>query len=155
MPTMRQHTAAASAVERSPCCTMQKHLIATGPMRSIAPAKKYEHTATNSNSSSRTRRAAVEGARVVTTDVWASMGQEEETRERLNAFKRFQVDNALFEQSAADSIFLHCLPAHRGEEVTADVIDGPRSKIFDEAENRLHIQKAILAWTMGGVALNR
>ena len=84
-----------------------------------------------------------------------SMGQEDEARERLDAFKRFQVDSALFEQSASDSIFLHCLPAHRGEEVTTEVIDGPRSKIFDEAENRLHVQKAILAWAMGGVELSR
>jgi ornithine carbamoyltransferase len=87
---------------------------------------------------------AAQGAHVVTTDVWASMGQEEEAAARTAAFGGFQVNAALMERTASDSIFLHCLPAHRGEEVTADVIDGPRSRVFPEAENRLHAQKAIL-----------
>lgn len=92
----------------------------------------------------RSPREAAEGADVVTTDVWASMGQEEEAEARMRAFEGFIVDDALMERTHPDSIFLHCLPAHRGEEVAASVIDGPRSRIFDEAENRLHVQKAIL-----------
>jgi ornithine carbamoyltransferase len=87
---------------------------------------------------------AVEGAHVVTTDVWASMGQEEEARARARAFEAFQVNEALFARADPEAIFLHCLPAHRGEEVTAAVIDGPRSRVFQEAENRLHAQKALL-----------
>jgi ornithine carbamoyltransferase len=87
---------------------------------------------------------AAVGAHVVTTDVWASMGQESEAEARARAFRGFQVDGELMERADAHSIFLHCLPAHRGEEVAADVIDGPRSRVFPEAENRLHAQKAIL-----------
>lgn len=96
---------------------------------------------------------AAEGAHVVTTDVWASMGQEEEQAQRASAFARFQVDSALMAQAADDAIFLHCLPAHRGEEVTAAVIDGPQSRVWDEAENRLHAQKAVMAVLMGGEPL--
>lgn len=96
---------------------------------------------------------AASGANVVTTDVWASMGQEEEQAVREKAFRGFCVDAALMARAAKDAIFLHCLPAHRGEEVTADVIDGPQSRVWDEAENRLHIQKAIMAVLMGGEKL--
>jgi ornithine carbamoyltransferase len=92
---------------------------------------------------------AVAGADVVTTDVWASMGQEDEAAARTEAFEGFIVDEALMGHAAPEAIFLHCLPAHRGEEVSAGVIDGPRSRVFDEAENRLHIQKAILLELMG------
>lgn len=92
---------------------------------------------------------AAAGADVVTTDVWASMGQEDEQAKRMQAFAGFQVDQALMARAAQHAIFLHCLPAHRGEEVTADVIDGPQSAVWDEAENRLHIQKAIMAVLMG------
>jgi ornithine carbamoyltransferase len=88
-------------------------------------------------------------ADVVYSDVWASMGQEDEHAERLKIFERYQVDSQLMSRTKHDSIFLHCLPAHRGEEVTADVIDGERSVVFDQAENRLHAQKAILARFMG------
>lgn len=91
---------------------------------------------------------AVAGARVVTTDVWASMGQEEETAARAVAFADYRVDAALMARAADDAIFLHCLPAHRGEEVTAEVIDGPRSRVFQEAENRLHAQKALLLFLL-------
>jgi ornithine carbamoyltransferase len=98
-------------------------------------------------------REAAEGAHVINTDVWASMGQEEEQKERERAFAGFTVDTALMERADNGAIFLHCLPAHRGEEVTADVIDGPRSRVWDEAENRLHVQKAIMAALMGGVGL--
>lgn len=89
------------------------------------------------------------GADVVTTDVWASMGQEEEQLLRERAFSGYQVDSAMMAKAAEGAIFLHCLPAHRGEEVAADVIDGPQSAVWDEAENRLHIQKAIMAVLMG------
>jgi len=96
---------------------------------------------------------AVEGADVVNTDVWASMGQEDEQAIREKAFKGFIVDEALMSRAQQDAIFMHCLPAHRGEEVSAEVIDGPQSVVWDEAENRLHAQKAIMANTIGGVAL--
>jgi ornithine carbamoyltransferase len=89
-------------------------------------------------------REAVEGAHAVTTDVWASMGQEDEAARREAAFRSFQVNDTLMEGALSQAIFLHCLPAHRGEEVTASVIDGPRSRVFPEAENRLHAQKALL-----------
>jgi ornithine carbamoyltransferase len=95
-------------------------------------------------------REAVEGASCVETDVWASMGQEAEAQERLEAFQGFQVDGALMKHARPDAVFLHCLPAHRGEEVSAEVADGPQSRIYDEAENRLHVQKAILLWAMAG-----
>jgi len=96
---------------------------------------------------------AVAGAHVVNTDVWASMGQEQEQAERAKAFAGYQVDASLMKRAARDAIFLHCLPAHRGEEVTAEVIDGPQSCVFEEAENRLHIQKAIMATLIGGEPL--
>jgi ornithine carbamoyltransferase len=96
---------------------------------------------------------AVRGAHVVNTDVWASMGQEDEHEERSKVFSNYRVDSALMRHAAPDAIFLHCLPAHRGEEVTAEVIDGPQSRVWDEAENRLHIQKAIMAVLMGGESL--
>jgi ornithine carbamoyltransferase len=89
-------------------------------------------------------REAVSGARVVYTDVWASMGQEDEAGERKNRFAPYQVNEELMDLAGSDAIFLHCLPAHRGEEVTAEVIDGPGSRVFDQAENRLHAQKALL-----------
>jgi len=91
---------------------------------------------------------AAAGARIVYTDVWASMGQEDEAQVRRRKFAGFSVTDALMEKAASDAIFLHCLPAHRGEEVAASVADGPRSRIFDEAENRLHAQKAILVSLM-------
>ncbi|HET6417092.1 MAG TPA: ornithine carbamoyltransferase [Polyangiales bacterium] len=92
------------------------------------------------------RDEALDGVSVVTTDVWASMGQEGETDERQKAFAGFIVDDEAMKRAAADAIFLHCLPAHRGEEVSASVIDGPQSRVWDEAENRLHTQKALLEW---------
>jgi ornithine carbamoyltransferase len=92
---------------------------------------------------------ATSGANVVYTDVWASMGQEAEAEERKAKFAPYQVDDGLMNLAAEDAIFLHCLPAHRGEEVAAEVIDGPRSRVFDQAENRLHAQKALLFLLMG------
>jgi len=93
-------------------------------------------------------REAVKGADVVYTDVWTSMGQEAEAQKRVNAFQGFIVDQALMSAAKPDALFMHCLPAHRGEEVAADVIDGPQSVVFDEAENRLHTQKALLILLM-------
>lgn len=88
--------------------------------------------------------AAVKGADAVYTDVWISMGQEREQARRLKAFSAYQVNERLMKRAKSDAIVLHCLPAHRGEEITAGVLDGPQSVVFDQAENRLHIQKAIL-----------
>lgn len=94
-------------------------------------------------------REAVVGADVVYTDVWTSMGQEEESKKRLAAFEGFQVTPEMMAVAGKGAVFMHCLPAHRGEEVAADVIDGPQSVVFDEAENRLHVQKAVLVTLMG------
>ncbi|MGQ0764600.1 MAG: ornithine carbamoyltransferase [Gemmatimonadota bacterium] len=99
-------------------------------------------------------RQAASGAHVVNTDVWASMGQEGEQEQRSRAFSGYTVDAALMGLADPDAIFLHCLPAHRGEEVAAEVIDGPQSRVWDEAENRLHVQKALMAVLLGGEALN-
>ena len=96
---------------------------------------------------------AAEGADVVNTDVWASMGQEGEQKQRERAFAGYTVNAALMSRAASTAMFLHCLPAHRGEEVAAEVIDGPQSSVWDEAENRLHIQKAVMAALIGGESL--
>jgi ornithine carbamoyltransferase len=94
---------------------------------------------------------AVEGADCIVTDTWVSMGDKEAKR-RHNILKPFQVNRVLMKRAKPDAIFMHCLPAHRGEEVTDDVIDSPQSVVFDEAENRLHAQKGILAWCLGAPA---
>jgi ornithine carbamoyltransferase len=94
-------------------------------------------------------REAVRGAHVVNTDVWASMGQEEEADERALVFPAYRLDEAAVDRAAEDVIVLHCLPAHRGQEITDGVIDGPRSAVWDQAENRLHTQKALLLWLFG------
>ncbi|WP_017726898.1 ornithine carbamoyltransferase [Halalkalibacterium ligniniphilum] len=94
-------------------------------------------------------KAAAKGADVIYTDVWASMGYEQEQQEREKALFPYQVNDELVSQAASDFIFLHCLPAHRGEEVTASVIDGTRSFVYDQAENRLHVQKAVLVSLIG------
>jgi len=94
--------------------------------------------------------AGVDGADAVYTDVWASMGQEDEAQKRKEAFAGFEVNAKLMKRAKKDAIFLHCLPAHRGEEVAAEVIDGPQSRVFDQAENRLHAQKALLTFLING-----
>ncbi|MEA3346167.1 MAG: ornithine carbamoyltransferase [Chloroflexota bacterium] len=93
--------------------------------------------------------AAAQGADVLYTDVWVSMGQEEETEKRLRAFPPYQVNSALLAQAKDDAIVMHCLPAHRGQEITDEVVDSSQSVIFDQAENRLHAQKAVLALLLG------
>jgi len=108
--------------------------------RAIQAGKETKSTVTITNDP----YEAIKNADVVVTDVWTSMGQEEETVIRLKAFQGFQVNEELCSNANNDFIFLHCLPAHRGEEVTSEIIDGPHSVVFDEAENRLHAQKAIL-----------
>lgn len=97
----------------------------------------------------RSPEEAVRGVDVVTTDVWASMGQEDDAARRREAFKDYRVTQALMSLAKDDAIFLHCLPAHRGEEVAAEVIDGPQSRVFIEAENRLHAQKALMELLIG------
>ena len=92
---------------------------------------------------------AAAGADVLYTDVWASMGQEAEAASRSGVFEPFRLDSALVDAADSEVIVMHCLPAHRGEEIAADVIDGPRSVVWDQAENRLHAQKALLAWLLG------
>jgi ornithine carbamoyltransferase len=97
----------------------------------------------------RNAREAVSGADLIVTDVWASMGQEQEQTEREKVFADYQVTTELMAHAKTDALFMHCLPAHRGEEVSADVIDGQQSVVWDEAENRLHSQKALLEFLMG------
>jgi ornithine carbamoyltransferase len=94
---------------------------------------------------------AVRAADVVYTDVWVSMGQEGEKEEREKIFRPYQVNSKLLDHTKPDAVVMHCLPAHRGLEITDDVMDGPRSIVFDQAENRLHAQKAILARFLAGV----
>jgi ornithine carbamoyltransferase len=91
---------------------------------------------------------AIRNADVVNTDVWTSMGQEEERRQRLKAFRDYQINTDLLELAKPDVMVMHCLPAHRGEEITDDVMDSPRSAIFDQAENRMHLQRALLDWLL-------
>ncbi len=100
-------------------------------------------------------KAAVCGVDVVYTDVWASMGQEDQAAERREVFRGWQVNFELFRRAKRDAIFMHCLPAHRGEEVTNDVMDSPRSVVFQQAENRLHVQKAIMLELMKDVPVGR
>src|SRR5690606_1993506 len=92
--------------------------------------------------------AAAKGADVMVTDTWVSMGVEDEKQQRIDALGPFQVTTELMQLAADDAIFLHCLPAYRGYEVQAEVIDGPASAVWDEAENRVHAQKALLAWLL-------
>ena len=91
---------------------------------------------------------AIDGSNVVYTDVWTSMGQESELQERKKAFEAFTVDMSLMEAASPDAVFLHCLPAHRGEEVTEEVIDGPKSRVWDQSENRMHASRGLLTWLL-------
>jgi ornithine carbamoyltransferase len=93
---------------------------------------------------------AVSGADAIYTDVWASMGQEAESAERISSFQQYQVNDRVVAMAKKDAVVMHCLPAHRGQEITAEVLDGPQSIAFDQAENRLHAQKAIMVWLVRG-----
>ncbi len=112
------------------------------------PEAKLVAAAKNNVSVCEDAQSAVHQADLVVTDVWASMGQEDEQKKRIAAFKNYQVNDELMATTGLDCVFMHCLPAHRGEEVTASVIDGPRSIVWDEAENRLHAQKALLEFLL-------
>ena len=115
------------------------------PDANIVAAARHDAAATQGTIELfRAPEEAVSGAQAVYTDVWASMGQENETEARAAIFAPYQVNAKLMSQAAPDAVFLHCLPAHRGSEVTDEVMESPRSIVFDEAENRLHVQKAIL-----------
>ncbi|BAH48930.1 ornithine carbamoyltransferase [Rhodococcus opacus] len=100
-------------------------------------------------------QAAVVGADALVTDTWTSMGQENDGLDRVGPFRPFQINEALLAKAAADAVVLHCLPAHRGEEITDEVLDGPQSVVWDEAENRLHAQKALLVWLLAQRTGNR
>jgi ornithine carbamoyltransferase len=116
-----------------------------------APEQKYVDWARNNGGSAsftKSAEEAADGADCIVTDCWVSMGQEHRARGH-NVFLPYQVNAALMKHAKPDALFMHCLPAHRGEEVTDEVIDGPHSVVFDEAENRLHAQKAVLAWCLG------
>jgi ornithine carbamoyltransferase len=115
----------------------------------VTRASEIAHETGSQLSVVRNAREAVEGADVVITDTWASMGQEDEHAERVALFAPYRVDSDLMGLAAPGAIFMHCLPAHRGEEVTDEVIDSPASVVYDEAENRLHAQKALLTMVMG------
>ena len=99
--------------------------------------------------------AAAEGADVLYTDVWTSMGQEEEAEQRKRDFEAYQINAKLLRRARRDALVMHCLPAHRGEEITGDVIDSPQSIVFDQAENRLHTQKGIMVWLNDKAAKHR
>jgi ornithine carbamoyltransferase len=119
----------------------------------LAIAHEDASRAGTSVQTTRSPEEAVAGAAAVYTDVWASMGQEDEAQQRMEAFHGFTVDSAMMSRADPEAVFLHCLPCHRGEEVASEVADGPQSRIFDQAENRLHAQKAMMAWLMGGESL--
>ena len=112
----------------------------------VAKARAIAEVTGGSVSLSQSPADAIAGADVVTTDTWISMGQESEKAQRIADFAGYTIDTNLMSLAAADAIFLHCLPAYRGYEVSAEVIDGPQSVIWDEAENRLHAQKALMVW---------
>jgi ornithine carbamoyltransferase len=122
-----------------------------GPSAEVVRAARAAGEESGARIETTTDVGAVAGADAIYTDVWASMGQEDEAEARRRVFGPLQVDAALMERAGADSVFMHCLPAHRGEEVTDEVADSPRSVIFQQAENRLHAQKALLLLLLGGV----
>ncbi len=114
----------------------------------LADARRIAAETGGSVSHETSAKAAVEGADVVVTDTWVSMGQESEAADRTSPFVAYAVDQAALSLAAPDAVVLHCLPAYRGKEIAADVIDGPQSLVWDEAENRLHAQKALLTWLL-------
>ncbi|GIJ51533.1 ornithine carbamoyltransferase [Virgisporangium aliadipatigenens] len=115
----------------------------------VAAAARIAETTGGSVRVGEDPHAAVDGADVVATDTWTSMGQESDGLDRVAPFRPFQINQELLGRAATDAIVLHCLPAHRGDEITDEVMDGPQSVVWDEAENRLHAQKALLTWLLG------
>ncbi len=117
----------------------------------VENAKRYAEKNGGTITLTHDPKEAAENANVIYTDVWASMGQEEESAKRIQDFKGYQVDKSIMALADKDAVFMHCLPAHRGEEVSEEVLESKASVIFDEAENRLHVQKAILIDCIGGI----
>ncbi len=117
----------------------------------VENAKKYAAKNGGTITLTHNPKVAAENANVIYTDVWASMGQEEESAKRIKDFQGYQVDSSIMALADKDAVFMHCLPAHRGEEVSEEVLESKASVIFDEAENRLHVQKAILIDCIGGI----
>ena len=140
------------------CATAGMHIALAAPAgyqpddSVVERAKQIAQTTGGSVTITTNPEDAVQGADVVTTDTWISMGQESEKEQRVRDFSGYTIDSALMNKAKPDAIFLHCLPAYRGYEVTAEVIDGPQSVIWDEAENRLHAQKALMVWLADRVA---
>jgi ornithine carbamoyltransferase len=124
------------------------HLVLAGP-EAYAPPPAELSRAGSHVTMVHDPQLCVRGCDVVNTDVWASMGQEGETRERLAAFSGWTVDEPMLRSAKASVILLHCLPAHRGEEIDDATLEGPRSRVWVQAENRLHVQKALLVWLLG------
>lgn len=118
------------------------------PFRSPAPLLRWVRAEGGDVDFECSPQQAVDGADLVVTDTWVSMGMDQELENRHNELAPYRVDKKLMAHAKADALFMHCLPAHRGQEVTGDVIDGPQSVVWDEAENRLHAQKGILAWCL-------
>jgi ornithine carbamoyltransferase len=126
------------------------HLVLAGPEGYLPPADELARAqATGHVTVVADPREAVEGVTAVNTDVWTSMGQEAENEKRLAAFAGWTVDARMLERAPDNAIVLHCLPAHRGEEIDDATLEGPRSRVWDQAENRLHVQKALLLWLLG------
>ena len=143
-------TAARSLASAALCAVITSRYVATPPRYApepaiVARAREIASTAGSRIEVGTDARAAARGADVIYTDVWVSMGQEAERDAKIKAFSEFQVNAALVSQAASRAVVLHCLPAHRGEEITDEVLDGPQSLVLDQAENRLHAQKALLS----------
>ena len=136
------------------CATAGMHVVLAGPASAapradmLADAERIAMASGGSAVFTTDAQQAADGADIVVTDTWVSMGQEAEKQQRIEQFGEYQVDAAIMSRAKSDAIFMHCLPAYRGLEVAAEVIDGPQSVIWDEAENRLHAQKALLAWLL-------
>jgi ornithine carbamoyltransferase len=136
------------------CATAGMHVRVAGPEgflpdgAMVARAREIAGATGGSVTVTTSAKEAVAGADVVATDTWVSMGDEAEATERAKLFLDYQLDQELLASAAPDALVLHCLPAYRGKEITAEVIDGPQSVVWDEAENRLHAQKALLAWLL-------
>jgi ornithine carbamoyltransferase len=136
------------------CATAGMHVRIAGPEafqpnpRFVADAERIAAATGGSITVTTNAEAATDGADVVATDTWVSMGQESEKAERIAPFQPYAVTAELMQRAAEGAVVLHCLPAYRGYEISADVIDGPQSAVWDEAENRLHAQKALLTWLL-------